>query len=152
MSVIQIDTREKENGEVINYFDKIYQKYFVSKLYSGDYLDINSGNVVIDLKADLVELANNLTKQHDRFKREIKRAKSEMDCRFVVLIREDLKSLEDVKEWQSPKRKNGKPLTQVKGETLYAIMKTMQIRYGVEWHFCNRDDAGKKILEILQIK
>lgn len=151
MSVIQIDTREKENGEVINYFDKIYQKYFVSKLYSGDYLDINSGNVVIDLKADLVELANNLTKQHERFKREIKRAKSEMGCRFVVLIREDLKSLEDVKSWESPKRKNGKPLTQVKGETLYAIMKTMQIRYGVEWKFCNRDNAGEKILEILKI-
>lgn len=151
MSVIQIDTREKENGEVVNYFDKIYQKYFVSKLYAGDYLDINSGNVVIDLKADLVELANNLTKQHDRFKREIKRAKSEMGCRFIVLIREDLKSLEDVKEWQSPKRKNGKLLTQVKGETLYAIMKTMQIRYGVEWQFCKRDDAGKKILEILKI-
>ena len=151
MSVIQVDTREKENGEVINYFDKIYQKYFVSKLYSGDYLDINSGNVVIDLKADLVELANNLTKQHERFKREIKRAKSEMGCRFVVLIREDLKSLEDVKSWQSPKRKNGKPLTQVKGETLYAIMKTMQIRYGVEWQFCKRDDAGKKILKILKI-
>ena len=151
MSVIQIDTREKENGEVINYFDKIYQKYFVSKLYSGDYLDINSGNVVIDLKADLVELANNLTKQHERFKREIKRARSEMGCRFVVLIREDLKSLEDVKSWESPKRKNGKPLTQVKGETLYAIMKTMQIRYGVEWQFCKRDDSGKKILEILNI-
>lgn len=148
--VIQVDTREKENQEVVEYFDKVNQKYFVSKLYAGDYLDITNGKVVIDLKADLVELANNLTKQHDRFKREIKRAKEEMDCKFVVLVREDLKCLEDVKNWKSPKRKNGKELTQVKGETLFAIMKTMQIRYGVVWEFCNRQNAGGKILEILK--
>lgn len=147
--VIQVDTREQKNEEVLEHFDDILQTYFICKLHSGDYMDIQNGHCVIDLKADLVEVAGNLTKQHDRFKREIKRA-NDMDCVFVVLIREPLNNLEEVKDWKSPKNKSGKDLTQVKGETLYAIMKTMAMRYGVIWSFCDRESAGKKIIEILK--
>lgn len=148
--IIQVDTREQKNEEVIEFFDKIGQQYFISKVYAGDYIDIKNCNTVIDLKADLVELANNLTHEHERFKKEIKRAQNEMNCDFVVLIREKLDCLEDVKNWESPKRKGGKPKTNVKGSTLYAIMKTMSNRYNVIWKFCDRENAGREILEILK--
>ena len=148
--VVQVDTREQKNDEVIKYFEEIEQPYFVSKIYAGDYIDIKNCSIVIDLKADLVELANNLTHEHDRFKAEIMRAQKEMKCKFVVLIRENLKDLEDVKFWKSPKRKNGKLLTNIKGSTLYAIMKTMSAKYGVIWKFCERKTAGREIIKILK--
>ena len=147
--IIQVDTREKKNDEVIKYFEEVGQPYFVSKIYAGDYIDIKNCSVVIDLKADLVELANNLTHEHERFKAEIMRAQKEMKCKFVVLIRENLKDLEDVKFWKSPKRKNGRALTKIKGCVLYAIMKTMSAKYGVIWKFCERKTAGRELIKIL---
>lgn len=130
------------NEEVLRYFDSVGQPYFVSKVYSGDYIDFKAPRVAIDLKKDLLELANNLTSDHERFKREIARVRVEMQCDFVVLIREPFSSLEQVQEWSSSK-------TKVKGTTLYKTMKTMSERYGVIWRFCTRENAGEKILKIL---
>ena len=148
--IVQIDTREQKNDEIIKYFEEINQPYFISKIYAGDYIDIKNCSVVIDLKADLVELANNLTHEHERFKAEIMRAQKEMKCKFVVLIRENLRDLEDVKNWKSPKRKNGKVLTNINGIILYKIMKTMNIKYNIIWKFCKRENAGSEILKILK--
>lgn len=131
------------NEEVLRYFDSVGQPYFVSKVYSGDYIDFKAPKVAIDLKKDLLELANNLTSDHERFKREIARVRVEMQCDFVVLIREPFSSLEQVQEWSSSK-------TKVKGTTLYKTMKTMSERYGVIWRFCTRENAGEKILKILR--
>lgn len=141
--VIQTDSREQKNSEVIEYFDFIGQPYFVSKVYAGDYINFSRPKVAIDLKASLLEVAQNLGKDHARFLREVLRVKNEMKCDLVVLIREPLQSLEEVKSWQHER-------SQVKGETLYKIMRTMTERYGVLWRFCTRETAGQKILSILE--
>ena len=141
--IIQSDSREQKNGEVLEYFDLIQQPYFVSKVYAGDYINFSRPKVAIDLKKDLLELANNLGKDHARFLREVLRVKNEMRCDLVVLVREPLQSLEEVKGWSNPR-------SQVKGETLYKIMRTMTERYGVLWRFCDRQNAGQKILSILE--
>lgn len=141
--IIQSDSREQKNGEVLEYFDLIQQPYFVSKVYAGDYINFSRPKVAIDLKKDLLELANNLGKDHARFLREVLRVKNEMRCDLVVLVREPLQSLEEVKEWSNPR-------SQVKGETLYKVMRTMTERYGVLWRFCSRENAGQKILSILE--
>lgn len=141
--IIQSDSREQKNSEVLEYFDLIQQPYFVSKVYAGDYINFSRPKVAIDLKKDLLELANNLGKDHARFFREVLRVKNEMRCDLVVLVREPLQSLEEVKAWSNPR-------SQVKGETLYKIMRTMTERYGVLWRFCSRENAGQKILSILE--
>lgn len=141
--VIQSDSREQKNSEVLEYFDLIQQPYFVSKVYAGDYINFSRPKVAIDLKASLLECAQNLGKDHARFLREVLRVKNEMRCDLVVLVREPLQSLEEVKEWSNPR-------SQVKGETLYKIMRTMTERYGVLWRFCSRENAGQKILSILE--
>lgn len=141
--VIQSDSREQKNSEVLEYFDLIQQPYFVSKVYAGDYINFSRPKVAIDLKASLLETAQNLGKDHDRFLREVLRVKNEMRCDLVVLVREPLQSLEEVKDWSNPR-------SQVKGETLYKIMRTMTERYGVLWRFCSRETAGQKILSILE--
>lgn len=141
--IIQSDSREQKNSEVLEYFDLIQQPYFVSKVYAGDYINFSRPKVAIDLKASLLECAQNLGKDHARFLREVLRVKNEMKCDLVVLIREPLQSLEEVKEWRNPR-------SQVNGETLYKIMRTMTERYGVLWRFCRRETAGQKILSILE--
>lgn len=140
---VQVDSRERGNAEVIEYFDFIGQPYFVSKVYAGDYINFSRPKVAIDLKKDLLEVAQNLGKDHARFLREVLRVKNEMKCDLVVLIREPLQSLEEVKSWQHER-------SHVKGETLYKIMRTMTERYGVLWRFCTRETAGQKILSILE--
>lgn len=141
--ICQVDSREQQNKEVIDHFDFIGKPYFVSKLYAGDYTNFLRPKCVVDLKKDLLEVANNLGKDHARFLREVLRAKNEMRCDLVVLVREPLQSLEEVKAWSNPR-------SQVKGETLYKIMRTMTERYGVLWRFCTRETAGTKILSILE--
>lgn len=141
--IIQSDSREQKNSEVLEYFDLIQQPYFVSKVYAGDYINFSRPKVAIDLKKDLLECAQNLGKDHARFLREVLRAKNEMRCDLVVLVREPLQSLEEVKAWSNTR-------SQVKGETLYKIMRTMTERYGVLWRFCTRETAGAKILSILE--
>lgn len=141
--IIQCDTREKENQEVIDYFEKIGQPYFVSKVPAGDYINFKSPKVAVDLKASLLELEGNLTRQHQRFVREIETTRQDMGCNLVVLIREPLTSLEDVKHWSHPR-------TKMKGEQLYKIMKTMEQKYGILWRFCTRENAGAKIIQIIE--
>lgn len=153
MKVLILDTREKKNAEVVAYL-KLHKIPFIEKdikVESGDYIywdtekKIFDYSTVIDLKKDLLEVYSNISyskKNHERFKREIKRAR-ELGCnRFVVLIREPLNDIEDVKLWKNRYSKKS-------GESLYKTMKTFESKYGVEWQFCSRLKAGKRIIEIL---
>jgi hypothetical protein len=141
--MITIDSREKPDKitHITGYFDAIGQPYIRSKLYSGDYTLTQSQAVVIDRKQHLLELAGNLGKQHDRFRREIFRA-HEIGAKFVVLIEEDT-SLDRVTEWADKK-------SQVSGKMLARIMETVAEKYGVEWVFCKKADAPKQIIKILK--
>lgn len=141
--IIQVDSRENKNCEVIEYFEKVGQKYFVSKVAGADYINFKSPKVAIDLKGGLLELCNNLTWEHERFKREMNLVKNSMECDMVILIREPLNSLEKVKKWSSKR-------TKVSGEQLYKIMKTMQEKYNLMYMFCTRKEAGAKIIEIIK--
>ena len=144
-NIIIVDTREKGNKRILQYFDKIKQDYIVSKLDAGDYMIYKNYKTIIDKKDGLLELSGNLcrTTEHERIKREIQRAK-ELGCEnFIFLIQENkIKTVEDIKEWSSP-------YTKVKGATLLKIMKTMHDRYGVRFVFCSKADMGKKIIHFL---
>lgn len=143
--VIEIDTRNKKDSYLTEYLDKEGIKWIRNKLYSGDVKLLNSTDVVIDLKKDLLEICGNLTRlsEHERVKREIAKAK-EIGCkRFIFLINEKkIKTVDDVSNWSSSR-------TKVKGETLMKIMKTMSEKYEVEFIFTTKEKAGEKILNLL---
>ena len=143
--IIEMDTRNQKDNYVTDYLDKQGIKWIRNKLYAGDVKLINSTRIIIDLKKDLLEISGNLTgvKEHERLKREIARAR-EIGCeRFIFLIKEPkIKSIEEVTTWSSNR-------TKVKGETLMKIMNTMSERYDVEFMFTTKENAGKKILELL---
>lgn len=161
---IQIDSREKKDElkRIIPQLDSLNVNHFVSKLYVGDYLNLDNPRVVIDRKHDLQEICGNVCQQHKRFQSELVRAR-EAGIHIVFLCEHgsDIKTLEDVNTWRNPRREphtewvDGKrqlvidSKNALTGEQLYKTLTTIQDRYGVEWVFCTRDETGKRIVEIL---
>lgn len=147
---IQVDTREKARAieGIIKEFDKQGVTHFSSKLYVGDYVNLENSFLVVDRKQNLLEVCSNVCQQHKRFVNEIKRAKATgIKIIFLVEHGENIKSLEDVKNWVNPRLKES-PLA-VSGERLYKILSTLERTYGVEFLFCDKRNTGKKIIEIL---
>ena len=145
-NLIICDTREKGNKKILEYFDKVGQDYIVSKLDAGDYMLYKDYTTIIDKKDGLLELAGNLchTKEHERIKREIAKAR-ELGCKdFIFLIQDSkIKSLEDVKKWTSKH-------TKVRGETLLKIMTTMKQKYGIRFIVCEKKKMSEKIINLLK--
>lgn len=160
--MIQIDSREKPRaiGKIIEEFDRQGVQHYVSKLYVGDYMNLDNPRVVIDRKQNLSELCQNVCQQHDRFRKELTRAQ-EHGIAMIILCEhgEGIRTLEDVVFWENPR---GKRRTRVDGEwqtvktkattgdTLYRILSTIRRKYGVRFEFCDKSETGRKILELLE--
>ena len=143
---IQVDTREKARAieGIIKEFDKQGVTHFSSKLYVGDYVNLENSFLVVDRKQNLLEVCSNVCQQHKRFVNEIKRAKAAgIKIIFLVEHGKNIKSLEDVKNWVNPRLKES-PLA-VSGERLYKILSTLERKYGVEFRFCDKRNTGKTL-------
>ena len=164
---IQIDSREykKELQRIQSQFDRLGVNYFVSKLYVGDYMNLDNPRLIIDRKKDLQELCGNVTQQHERFRKELLRAE-QANIRLIILCEhgEGIESLEDVFFWENPRRKeyvwrqvNGRPKRvwippqkrAPSGQQLYKAMNTIQERYGVKFTFCSKEETGARIVRLL---
>lgn len=84
MRYIIVDSREKPKAikGILKHFEDEGIQYESSKLLFGDYMDWNRPGLVIDRKQNIQELAKNCTVEHERFKREMERAKKAA-CDFV---------------------------------------------------------------------
>lgn len=166
MMELQIDSREKkkELARIKKQLDGLGVRYFISKLYVGDYMSLDNPRLVIDRKKDLLELCGNVTQQHERFRDELIRAK-EHGIKIVVLCEhgEDIQELTDVLFWTNPRLKemdwrmvDGHPQKVQKyphattGEQLYKSLCTIAERYGVEFRFCTKNKTGEEIVRILK--
>lgn len=151
--MILVDTRDKPEKikHIIGYFDRNGIPYDRTKLYVGDYMRADNALVVIDRKQNVLEIANNATQGHDRFKRELERLTA-INGKMYILIEEDIKSLENVKKWVSPTKRDGTPYTKLQGETLYKILYSWQRKHNIEFVFCHKNATAKKILELLEVE
>lgn len=162
---IQIDTREKkkELERIHKQFDYLGIQYFSSKLYVGDYMNLDNPRLVIDRKKDLQELCTNVCQQHERFRAELVRA-LDHDIRIIILCEHGsgIESLEDVFFWENPKRKPSKWIMKdghpekvpespnaLTGKQLYKSLYTIQTRYNVRFEFCSPSQTGRRIMELL---
>ena len=146
MVIYELDTRNKKDDYVTKYFDKQGIKWIRNKLYAGDVKLLNDTRVIVDLKANIEEIAHNLcnTQEHARIHRELDRAR-EIQCEeFIFLIKDDkIKSIEDLQNWTSKR-------TKVTGKVLCKVMQTMKNKYGVRFIICPRREMGKRIIELLK--
>ena len=149
--IIQVDSREKARAieKILREFDKQGIKYISSKLYAGDYIDMEHPLLIIDRKQNIREIASNVTSEHQRFKAELEKVK-EIGARMIILIEEDtidgkpIESLEDIILWE-PKPGQGT----VSGMRVYKILANWVRVYPLEVQFCNKRHTGKRIIEIL---
>lgn len=158
---IQIDSREKARAikKIIAEFDKQGIKHYVSKLFVGDYMSLDNPRLIIDRKQNLTEVCSNVCHDHERFRAELLRAK-ESGIKLIILVEhgEGIECLEDVIFWDNPRgtkraKVDGKWQTvttkATKGEVLYKMLETIERKYDTKFEFCNKDETGKRILEIL---
>ena len=149
--VIIVDTREKPRAivKILAEFDRQGVKYVRRALPFADYFNPDRPDVTIDRKQNLLEIAGNVVQQRARFIREVERC-NRAGCHMILLIEHSnrIRSLEDVIGWKNPRLKVS-PLA-VSGERLFRIMKAMEIKYGIEWQFCSKQQTGKRIIELLR--
>ena len=147
---IQIDSREHkwELARIQRQLTALGCKTIVSKLYVGDYQSLDNPRLVIDRKKDLQEICGNVAQQHERFQRELVRAK-EAEIRLIILIEhgDDIKTLEDVYFWDNPRLSKSPKATT--GKSLYRSLCTIRDRYNVRFEFCTKRETGQKIMELL---
>lgn len=165
---IQVDTREHKSewDRIQKQFDRLGVKYFRSKLYVGDYMNLDNPRLVIDRKQDLLELCGNVCQQHERFRAELVRA-MEQGINIIILCEhgDDIQSIDDVYFWQNPRSipdkwvmRDGHPVkvasspNAVSGEKLYKSLMTIEKRYNVRFEFCNKKETGQRIVELLEVK
>lgn len=147
-TVIQIDTREKSTDHIKDVFISKNVKFVSSKLLAGDYMNWDNPRIVVERKNSILELANTVGAQHERFKAELKMS-TDYGLKIIILVEEDgFFCLEDLKEWVNPfQTKNPRAMS---GKTLYKILSRYLEYYDVEIEFCSKLDAGQRIIELLR--
>lgn len=147
---IQIDSREhkSELERIRGQLERSGCRTFVSKLFVGDYMNLDNPRLIIDRKKDLIELCGNVCQQHERFRSELIRAK-DAGIKLVILCEHggQIKTLEDVYFWDNPRLKRSPKATT--GRQLYKSLCTIRDRYGVRFEFCDKRQTGKRIVELL---
>lgn len=149
MTVIIEDSRQKrgKHEEKRMYFADRGIIVKRAQLPWGDYMVMPS--IVVDTKQDIIEIAQNLcggVSERNRFAEEMKGAKM-AGIKLVFLIED--KRFGKVSDLYETKMKlhSGKV---VRGEQLATAMSICEIRYGCEFQFCSPEEAGHRIIEILE--
>jgi ERCC4-type nuclease len=137
---IIIDTREKKNSHITNYFDREGINYINKKMDSGDYSFELDGltfesKLIIERKACIDEICNNFTRHRERFEREFQRIKEDS---FVILLIEN-STIDMIKEH--------KYRSKMHPNSLLGSLKSWQKKYNIITVFCNKSHVGKFIYQ-----
>lgn len=146
--IIYADTRQKANKHTVKHNQMISAGItLVSKaLNVGDYMSKGNPKISVDTKQNLDEVYHNIVNDTSRFMKEIRRAFFEHIKLYILVEHEKgIFSLEDICNWKS---KRGS----ISGRELAQRMRNLELAYGIEFVFCEKQDSGKKIIELLKEK
>lgn len=167
MTRIQIDTRQQvgKHTNIDSWFDSHGIEYFYQKLDFGDYAEVdNGGNIVVDSKQDMQEVAGNVGHDHARFVRECDRA-AEAGYRLYILVEEhpEYADRDLLATWVSGVcrrcrkcdpleskcvARRFKPLN---GPTLRKIIDRIEYDHGPRFLFCDKRDTARVICDLLGV-
>lgn len=173
MKICIADTRNQVDDFAVKKIEECGYQVKRMTLPFGDFALLDNLTCAVDIKSSgggILELAKNVfSSDHERLKREIlKCAEWGGEICFLVANDDGITQLEQLEHWQPPRfkstaykdgkliHKKGQPMTKVKGETLMKALKTMsepnRYKQGltVRFSFCERANAGKKIVQILE--
>ncbi len=132
---ILVDTREKENKHILEYFDKKNIPYRIQALKSGDYSFLCNGvqqDIWIERKNSLTELTGNFTAHRARFKKEFER----MPTAQKILLIED-NNYSDIID--------GKYGSKMLPQALLGSLLSWQYKYGLRIFFMPKRYSGSFI-------
>ena len=114
----------------------------------GDYQIAGKGDISVDTKMGVAEIANCCFQDHERFRDECQRAQ---DCgiKLFVLI-EEVPPQGDLDNWVSPVDRYGESRHLFDPRKLKKVMQTMTERYGVQFRYCDGRSTGKLLIEYLR--
>jgi len=147
-----VDSREKwtqagrfrkPDTHISAYLERHGIPWSVRKLDVGDYM-LEGGSVTVDRKQGLEEVSRNLLNPADkkRFWNEVRLA-HRMGIKLVVLVEDSKhKAPSEILGWRSA-------YSPVTGYALFRQMERLRLSYGVEFVFCPKRSAARRILEIL---
>ena len=142
--VIYEDTRQQagKHRNIHAYCRASGIKIIRQALNVGDYQIAGKGDISVDTKQDVLELASNVFQEHDRFRAECLRAQ-EAGIQLIVLV-EELLPGGRLDWWLPPREVRFSP------STLRKAMITMQREYGVKFRFCDGRSTGRQLIEYLK--
>ena len=149
--VILEDTRQQAQKHELkhDYFASEGIEVVRTKLPFGDYA-LWGSPLAVDTKANVEEIAQNIGgAEHARFREECKLAKR-CGGRLIILVENEYgyRTIDDVEAWVNPNYR--KTSRSIEGPRLAKAMRTMSDRYGVLFMFCSPEEAGKKVIELLE--
>ena len=122
-----------------------------SKLAFGDYC--LPPEAAVDTKASILELAQDVERDHARFRRELEGAR-DAGCKLYVLVENDdgVCSLDDLEGWvegnKSFNRRRAK--RRIYGKRIAKACRTMEERYGATFLFCPPEASAEIVTSILE--
>lgn len=114
----------------------------------GDYMISNRGDIVVDTKYGVRELAMDCFQDHERFREECERAQR-CGIKLIVLTEETLPHGR-LDHWRSPLGRDGLPACKFDPAVLRKVLITMQDKYDVSFRFCDGRSTGKMLIEYLK--
>lgn len=144
------DTRQQagKHRNIHAYCEKHGIEIIRQALNVGDYQIAGKGDISVDTKMGVPELASNCFQEHERFRDECLRA-HKCGIQLIVLVEEVLPGGR-LDWWRSPIGWNGLPMHKFSPETLRKVLLTMQAEYGVKFRFCHPGSTGKQMIEYLE--
>jgi hypothetical protein len=116
--------------------------YMLGTFQNGKYVPI--GNISVDTKQDLSELATDLYKDKLAFNKKYRKC-YDSKIQLYVLVEQEVKSLQDIVTWSSPH-------TRVNGRLLLYMIDRLRKSYGVKFVFCPKNQTAQNIINILSNK
>ena len=148
--VLYEDTRNQvgKHKNIHQYCEQAGIEILRQALNVGDYMISNKGDISVDTKMDVRELAMDVFQDHERFRGECERAKR-CGIQLIVLTEESLPGGR-LDQWRSPLGRDGRPVTRINSTTLRKALITMQQEYGVKFRFCDGRSTGRLLIEYLE--
>ena len=144
--VIIVDTREKKNQHILDYFDANGIPYEVEKLDSADYsfrlpnyqlLGLDK-SVLVEKKNSLDEISANFTQNRERFAREFERVEKNQSINLLI----------ENATWT--KIFNGSYRSQLSPKSFTASIITWCVRYDTPVWFCKPSESGELLYNIIK--
>lgn len=145
--IILVDSREKQNGHILDYFKRQKFAWQETKMDYGDYSFMIPASaagediffhrdIVVERKASLEELSGNLAQQRERFEKEFLRAGND-GCKTYLMV-------------EDPRGYTGiighAYRTQFKPVSYMASLKAFEARFGTNVQFIAPEHAGYFII------